>query len=214
MKPCLCCFLVLGVQSKSFSWFIATRIAQTDVCGSSRHTWKIPESEERAVFHTALATQLESYLNVFQKLFIDLKTVWGLWLLLLFASLYHLVFQNLINTLQRSKIIGHTLVGSQICFTCACNTEELKTCSSLVRQIIADAVVKTKAELHQAPAPDHIIYGTSDHRGWGLDYDRSDSGNAIMAHGCLEAAVTDCGLSAGRFSQSLLEGKNSYCQKP
>lgn len=84
---------------------------------------KIPESSERSVFHTVLAAQLESYLNVCQKLFIDLKTVWGLLLLLLFASLYHLIFQNLINTLQRIKIIGHTLAGSQICFTCACNTE-------------------------------------------------------------------------------------------
>lgn len=84
---------------------------------------KFPNSSERSVFHTALAAQLESFLRVCQKLFVDLKTVWGLQLLLLFASSYHLIFQNLINTLQRSKIIGHTLAGSQICFTCACNSE-------------------------------------------------------------------------------------------
>lgn len=84
---------------------------------------KIPESSQRSVFHPALAAQLESYLSICQKLFIDLKTVWALLLLLLFPSSYHLIFQNLINTLQRSKIIGHTLAGSQICFTHACNTE-------------------------------------------------------------------------------------------
>lgn len=63
--------------------------------GHSEHTQTCPKAEERSVFCIALATQLESYLNVFQKLFIDLKTVWGLWLLLLFASLHHLIFKKL-----------------------------------------------------------------------------------------------------------------------
>lgn len=53
-----------------------------------------------------------------------------------------------------------------------------------MRQIISDAVVKTKAELKWAPtASDHITPGSSDHSAWGPDSGPSDAYGAVTAHG-------------------------------
>lgn len=167
-NPCLGCFWSRLSGSRVLHDSLPLRAAQQTHVGHSEHTQTCPEAEERSVFCIALATQLESYLNVFQKLFIDLKTVWVLWLLLLFASLYHLILKKFNKHFaEEQNNWSHTCGFPDLfymCMQCSVTQNMFKPSASNHLGCCGQDQSPTQGSTqgpgpHHSPAPDHRAGG-------------------------------------------------------